>query len=169
MPPRHARVLVDTNAIQAAHRYGCWNSICKCYQLETAEHCIEEALRPNRRGKRLVDRNRDDLKKEILAHAVKDSQRAVLLHTLQGRVDLDDGERDLLSIALTLKAEAWWLCGPDKATIYAMHLLGIIERMSSLQALIEGAGQKIPKLEDQFTEKWLSSIRTQLLLTGKLI
>lgn len=169
MPPRHARVLVDTNAIQAAHRYACWNAIHKCFQLETADHCIEEALRPNRRGKRLVDRNRDDLKKEILAHAVADSQRAALLHALQGRVDLDDGERDLLSVALIIKADAWWLCGPDKATIYAMHLLGILDRMCSLQALAQAAGITLAKVEEQFTEKWLSSLRTQLLLTGHLI
>jgi hypothetical protein len=169
MPPRHARVLVDTNAIQAAHRYGCWTALHKWFHLETVEICIEEALRPNRRGKRLVDRKRDDLQKEIHPHAVTDAHRAVLLHALQGRVDLDDGERDLLSLALTIKTEVWWLCGPDKATIRAMHLLGIIERMCSLQALTEATGQKHPKLEEQFTEKWFSSIRTQLLLTGHLV
>ncbi len=118
MPPHQARVLVDTNAFQAAHRYGCWAALHKSFRLETAEHCIEEALRPNRKGKRLVDRPRDDLTEEILAHAVTDSQRAVLLHALQGRVDLDDGERDLLSIALTIKTDVWWLCGPDKATVF---------------------------------------------------
>ena len=169
MPPRHAKVLVDTNAIQAAHRYGCWNALHKYFQLETAKHCIEEALRPNRKGKRLVDRNRDDLEKEILAHAVTDAQRAVLLHALQGRVDLDDGERDLLSIALTIKTNVWWLCGPDKATIFAMHLLGIIDRMCSLQTLAETTGFKLAKPEVECTEKWLSSIRTQLLLHGQLI
>jgi hypothetical protein len=169
MPPRHAKVLVDTNAIQAAHRYGCWNALHKYFQLETAKHCIEEALRPNRKGKRLVDRNRDDLEKEILAHTVTDAQRAVLLHALQGRVDLDDGERDLLSIALTIKTDVWWLCGPDKATIFAMHLLGIIDRMCSLQALAETTGFKLAKPEMECTEKWLSSIRTQLLLHGQLI
>ncbi len=169
MPPRHARVLVDTNAIQAAHRYGCWNALHKSFHLETAEHCIEEALRPNHRGKRLVDRTRDDLTKEILAHAVNDSQRAVLLHALQGRVDLDDGERDLLSIALAIKTDAWWLCGPDKATIFAMHLLGILDRMCSLQSLAEATGVRLTKAEDQFTEKWLASLRTQLLLNGQLL
>jgi hypothetical protein len=169
MPPRHARVLVDTNAIQAAHRYGCWTALHKCFQLETAEHCIEEALRPNRRGKRLVDRSRDDLVKELQVHAITDLQRAVLLHALQGRVDLDDGERDLLSLALPIKTEAWWLCGPDKATLHAMHLLGIMDRMCSVQALAETAGTKLTGAEVQYTEKWLSSMRTQLLLTGQLI
>jgi hypothetical protein len=82
---------------------------------------------------------------------------------------LDDGERDLLSLALSIKADAWWLCGPDKATIFAMHLLGIIDRMCSLQGLAETTGLKLSKAEEQYTQKWLSSVRTQLLLHGSLI
>ena len=169
MPPRRARIFVDTNAIQAAHRYGCWNALQKNFQLETAQHCIEESLRPNRKGRRLVDRNREDLQKEIVAHPVTDAQRAVLLHALQGRVDLDDGERDLLSIALTNKTGVWWLCGPDKATIFALHLWGIVDRMCSLQALAEAAGLRLANPEVECTEKWLSAVRTQLLLHGRLI
>src|SRR5208282_897569 len=107
MPPRHATILIDTNAIQAAHRCGCWNALRKNFKLETAEYCLEEALRPNRKGKRLVNRTRDELNQEVHTHAVTDTQRATLLYALQGRVDLDDGERDLLSLALSLKAEVW--------------------------------------------------------------
>ena len=169
MPPRHATILVDTNAIQAAHRYGCWNVLHKTFKLETAEYCLEEALRPNRKGQRLVNRSRDDLNQEVHTHAVTDAQRATLLYALQGRVDLDDGERDLLSLALSLKAEVWWLCGPDKATIRAMHLLGIIDRMCSLQGLAEVTGMRHVKLEEQYTEKWLSSKRTMLQLGMELI
>jgi len=88
---------------------------------------------------------------------------------LQGRVDLDPGEMDLLSIALSIKTGAWWLCGPDKATIRAMHLMGIVDRMCSLQALAETAGAKLNNAEEQFTEKWLSSMRIQLLLNGQFI
>jgi hypothetical protein len=84
-------------------------------------------------------------------------------------VDLDDGERDLLSLAITMRAEAWWLGGPDKATIYAMHLLGVLERMCSLQTLAETAGVKLVKPEVHYTEKWMSALRTQLLLNGRLI
>jgi len=115
-----------------------------------------------------VNKTREELSGEVTPHAVGDPERAALLHTLQGRVDLDDGERDLLSFALTLTSEVWWLCGPDKATIYAMHLLGIMDRMCSLQALAQSTGINLAQTEIQYTEKWLSSMRTQLLLTGKL-
>ncbi|MBI2927010.1 MAG: hypothetical protein HYY24_15050 [Verrucomicrobia bacterium] len=169
MPPRHARVLIDTNAIQAAHRSGCWNVLHKSYKLETAAFCLEEVIRPNRKGKKLVDRSLDELNKEVVAHEVTDAHRAVLLHALQGRVDLDDGERDLLAVALSFKTEVWWLCGPDKATLRALHLLGIIDRMCSLQGLAASAGMRLVELEEQYTEKWLSSKRTLLLLGRELI
>ena len=50
-----------------------------------------------------------------------------------------------------------------------MHLLGILDRMCSLQSLAEATGIKLTKVEDQFTDRWLASLRTQLLLTGQLI
>jgi hypothetical protein len=169
MPPRDARIFIDTNAIQAAHRSSCWNALHKFYKLETAALCVEEAVRSNRKGKKLVDRSIDDLKKEVVAHDVTDAHRAVLLHALQGRVDLDDGERDLLSIAMSFKTDVWWLCGPDKATLRAMHLLGIMDQMCALQGLVKNAGAKHGELPEQYTEKWLSEKRTVLLLGGQLI
>ena len=169
MPLRDARILIDTNAIKAAHLVGCWNLIRKCYKLETADYCIEEAVRPNRNGKRLVNKSVEELRKELHAHAVTDTQRAALAITLQGRVDLDDGERDLLSLAISFKEEIWWLCGPDKATLRAMNFLGILEKMCSLQLLAEDAGAKGKSWEIQYTEKWLSQKRTLLLLGQELI
>lgn len=169
MLPRHARIFVDTNAIQAAHRYGCWPALHKAYKLETAEICIQEATQPNRKGKKLVKREPEDLKKEIVAHAVTEVQRANLLHALQGRVDLDAGELDLIALAFAIKIEVWWLCGPDKATLRATHLLGILNRMCSLQKLAGDIGITLVKLEEQHTEKWLSIKRTQLQLGHGLI
>ena len=70
---------------------------------------------------------------------------------------MDDGERDLLSLAISFKEEIWWLCGPDKATLRAMNLLGILEKMCSLQLLAERAGARGKSWEIQYTEKWLST------------
>lgn len=169
MPQRDARILVDTNAIKAAHLVGCWNLIRNYYKLETADYCIEEAVRANRSGKRLVNKSAEELRKEIHAHAVTDTQRTALAFALHGRVDLDDGERDLLSLSISFKEEIWWLCGPDKATLRAMNLLGILEKMCSLELLAQGAGAKGKPWEIQYTEKWLSTKRTQLLLGEDLI
>jgi hypothetical protein len=50
-----------------------------------------------------------------------------------------------------------------------MHLLGILDRMCSLQTLAQTTGITLAKVEEHFTEKWLSALRTQLLLTGRLV
>jgi len=169
MPPRDSRVLVDTNAIQAAHKFGCWNGLCKYYRLETAELCIEEAVRPNRDGDRLVNRTAEDLRKDLTPHIVTGLQRAQLALALQGRVDLDDGERDLLSLANSFKGQAWWLCGPDKATLRAMSILRLLDQMCSLQLLARHSGVRVRSWEDQYTEDWLKKKRTLLLLGEELI
>ena len=48
MPPRNGIVLVDTNAIQAAHAHGCWNALRRNYRLHSVLECVEEATRPNK-------------------------------------------------------------------------------------------------------------------------
>ena len=164
MPSRQDRIFIDTCAIQAAHRYRCWNALCKGFRLETVEHCLHEAVRLDRKGRKLVDRPVEDIRQEIVVHVVTDEHRARLAYALQGRVDLDDGERDLLAIALTIESEAWWLCGPDMATIRAMNLLGRMERMVSLQSLANELGMDLRQLDEKDTDKWLSQKRTLLLM-----
>jgi len=44
-----------------------------------------------------------------------------------------------------------------------------MDRMCSLQTLAQTTGLTLAKVEEQFTEKWVSPLRTQLLLTGRLV
>jgi hypothetical protein len=169
MPPRQARVLVDTNAIKAAHDVGCWNALRKHFRLETAAYCAEEATRLDRKGRRLVERSLEDLRGELVCHEVNDTDRAALALRLQGQVDLDDGERDVLSIALKLGEPVWWLCGPDKATLRAMHLLNLLDQACSLETLGSRAGLRLRGLGQEHTEVWLSKKRTQLILGMEII
>ncbi len=164
MPPRQAKVLIDTNAIKAAHEVGCWNALRNYYRLETAAYCVEEATRLDRKGRRLVERTIEELRAELTCHEVTDIDRAALALRLQGQVDLDDGERDVLSIALKLREPVWWLCGPDKATLRAMHLLNLLDQACSLEVLARGAGLRLRGLEPQYTEECLVGKRTQLVL-----
>jgi hypothetical protein len=169
MPPRGALVLVDTVAIKAAHQLGCWNALRKTYRLETVEKCVEEACRLDRNGRRLVNREAAEIKAEIETRPVTAVQRAVVLLKVGSRVDLDDGERDLLAYALTLDRQTWWLCGPDKATLIALSRLQLLERMVSLETLASSVGHKVRGWEEQYTEKWLSAKRTRLTLGDELI
>jgi hypothetical protein len=164
MLQRGSRILIDTNAIAGAHRVGCWNAIRNFFRLETADFCIEEAVRKDRYGRQLVNRSAEDLKAELKAHAVSDLHRVTLDLALQGQVDLDAGEYDLLSLAFSLKGEVWWLCGPDKATLRAMHILALLDNMCSLELLARTAGARVGSWEEQYTDIWLSKKRTLLLL-----
>jgi len=132
-------------ALTKAHRYGCWNAIHKTFQLETAAHYSEEALRPDRKDQRLVPRSRDDLIEQIRVHPVTDAQCLQLLYAPQGRVDLDQGEKVLLSVAMTLKTEAWWARWSRQGDRHRHILLRISERMCSLQAFAKTAGIKLAK------------------------
>lgn len=169
MPPRGSLVLVDTVAIKAAHELGCWNALRQAYQLATVEKCLEEVTRPDRSGRQLVPRKSAELKAELQVQAVSDLERTTLRLQLGPRIDLDDGERDLLAHALTLGRKAWWLCGPDKATLRALHRLNLLERMVALETMARASGHRIGTLEEQHTEQWLKAKRTKLLLGDTFI
>lgn len=158
-----SRIFVDTNAIAAACSIGQWNNLCQTFEIETVKKCVEEALRPNRKGEILVGLSEQQLTRGITVHAVDSRMRYELLQ--RGVPDLDDGERDLLAYALN-EREAWWLCGPDKATMNALHVIGRLDRAVSLEKLLVAYSKKSPPLEPNQTERWLSRLRTELLLGG---
>ncbi len=170
MPPAGATVFIDTNAIGAAHRYHCWNALRHRYRLCTTEVCLEEATRSDRRGKVLVARSLAELRDEVSCVPVSPAQVAVLLLALQGRPPLDPGEKALLAAAYALGSTgAWVLCGPDKAALFALHRLKLVQRMVSLEELATGAGVAWRGSEEQYGKNWLQTKRTQLLLGDELI
>jgi hypothetical protein len=162
-PPKHSRIFMDTNAIAAAVAVNQWHNLKQNYKIETVRMCVEEALRANRHGQVLVDIPEDKFGQGIKVHEVDDRLRFELIQ--RGVPDLDDGEKDLLAFAQK-ERDYWWLCGPDKAAIRALHLIGKLERSVSLERLIQTYSQKgkAPELEYSQTEAWLSKFRLQLQL-----
>jgi hypothetical protein len=80
---------------------------------------------------------------------------------------LDAGEKELLAHAVT-RTDAWLLCGPDGATVRCLFANKLIDRMVSLEEMLRVSGlRRLPDLEDQYTSKWLSGFRTDLIL-GRL-
>ena len=157
---------MDTNAIKAAHHLGCWNALRKGYKLHSVRLCVEEATRPNRHGRRLVDRPEAELAAELVLGAVDDIARAELRLAIGNRNDVDAGEAELLAYARTLPGRVWWLCGPDAGTVKAMNHLRLLERMVALETLAKACGHPVTALPQNYTEKWLSDQRTKLALEG---
>ena len=165
-PARQSIVLVDTNAIKAAHRIGCWNALRKNYKLHSVRICIVEATRQNKLGRKLVDRPEAELAAELVLGKVDDLARADLRLSIGNRNDVDAGEAELLAYARTLPGRTWWLCGPDAGTVKALNHLQLLERMVALETLAKVCGHATTALPQNYTEKWLSDQRTRLLLGG---
>lgn len=165
-PGRQSIVVLDTNAIKAAHHLGCWNALRRNYQLHSVHLCVEEATRADRRGRKLVDRPAAELAAELVLGVVDDFARADLRLAIGNRNDVDAGEAELLAYARTLPGRIWWLCGPDAGTVRAMHHLGLLDRMVALESLAKACGHRTSGLPANYTEKWLSDQRTRLLLSG---
>ncbi|MDQ8204213.1 hypothetical protein [Pelagicoccus sp. SDUM812003] len=163
-PTRNSIILVDTNAIAAAHKLNCWNALKRSYKLHTVELCIEEATRPNRQGRRLVDRDPDQLKSDFAKVVMVDKKsQAELMLAVGNRNDVDEGERDLLAYAKSLSGNVWWLCGPDNGTVHAMRILRLFERMVSLEAIAQGCGHRFKSLPQNYSEEWLANHRRAFL------
>ena len=173
MVPRGSKVFIDANAIVGAYKTGCWKAIAAAYKFESAAFCIEEATRRNWSGRKLITVEPDEIKKWVAAIPVSKDEIVKIDLMLRGATDVHDGEKALLTLALAAKDPVWWLCGPDRGTLRAMHRLHkhhhkcSMDQMCSLETLTRGIGLK-KEFNGEFfnlSEKWLQQTRTVILLT----
>lgn len=155
-------VFVDTNVIIAAFGSKAWKPLAEFFRLLTADQCAIEAATGDRRRKGYLAIDDELLRKTATIVKPEKKSLAALTLSLPRGLFLDPGERDLIACALDHSA-AWLLCSPDKAAIRAMHTLGKLAQVVSLEALVRAAKLNIP-LSEPFNEKWLSGVRIQLEL-----
>ena len=159
-------VLVDTNVIIEAHRTGCWKVLTNHFSIHTVEKVVEETQTgyQNRQPEQTI--NEAALRKACKHIAkINDKQRAQF-HIDFPQAVLDPGERDLIIHAGTLGvADAWLLNSPDMAAVRHAHGRGWINRLVSVEAMNARLKFK-PKeaLRENYSERWLSAKRTNLLL-----
>ncbi|MFZ4682513.1 MAG: hypothetical protein ACOYMS_08430 [Terrimicrobiaceae bacterium] len=166
MPAPTEENYVDTNVVIECHRIGCWNALAGGSRLTTVHKVIEECGAGAGRRKGYVTVDIENVKNRVQCCAVLNQDLAGLRLQLAGRVSLDPGEEHLLAKAVTERG-SWKICSPDKALIRASWILGYLERVISLESLLQKIGFS-PRvtLQNQYTERWLSQIRTDLLLEG---
>jgi hypothetical protein len=160
-------LLVDTNIIIEAFRTRCWNALAGYFAVETVEKCYEEALTgdPLRPGYVQVDAAQ--LRKGLSQrHAVSNLERAQLALSLATADALDAGEKDLFAHALR-RRDAWLASCADRAAVNAALELGWEERIVALERLSQATGAR-SGFKHQFTERWLSEVRTAFKLDRRL-
>jgi len=164
MAPVANPILLDTNVILECHRVGAWRAMHR-YKLQTVEKCIEETHtgHQNRRPEQQIDVQAlcADFDR-IFAVSQNDLAQAVTREpSIRG---LDDGELYLWAHALT-RADVWYLCGPDKASMRIGVKLGLRDRLLSLEKLLADIGHR-PKLGlgPGYTTKWLNDTLSQFVI-----
>lgn len=164
-----ALVLVDANVIIESYRTGTWKALTSGHWVETVEDCVTETQTgfQRRRQEELI--GIDGLRKSLRAeHAVDDRERAELAVRMQG-IALDRGEESLWAHALG-RADAWLLCGPDKASLRCGVRLGFRDRLISLQELLERLGHRTKiALKPHYTTLWLNRTVTELVLAEGIV
>jgi hypothetical protein len=160
---RNDHVFMDTDAIIESHRIRYWKILVGHYRLDTTVKCVEECARGRQSKRNYVPVDVDSLREKLSPKTVTKAQLVELEVSLAGAVDLHEGEKYLLAYALTQK-DAWLLCSGDGAAVRAAVLLGMKDRLVSLEDLIKSAGLKRVNLRPQFTRRKLKERKTQALL-----
>jgi len=163
MDPAKDEIHLDTNVIEC-FRTGSWKALAANFHLHTVEEVIREAGHRPKEFSDYVKVDTSQVKKDSKVHSVSDKSRADLTLRLQARVSLDAGEEHLLANALQRK-KTWFVVSPDKALMRATHYLGHLERLVSLESLLQLIGHKPRQpLRRPFHHEFLQRFRTSLLL-----
>jgi hypothetical protein len=160
-------VLVDTNVLIEAHRTKSIGFLTEYFNIHTVEKVVEETQ--NGFQNRAVSQTIDETKlRSVLKHIepITELQRVQFALAAPG-VELDPGELDLLIYAETLPSSAniWFLNSPDRAAIRYAHSRNWLDKLISLEEMIDHLNQKtLLSLKENYTKKWLSEAKVDLIL-----
>lgn len=156
-------VLLDTMVIIEAHRVGCWSSLLNWFKLETVERCIIECADGNKARAGYVPLDAEKLKQEMTVHAVSQKMRVELANRGGNMLGVHDGERDLLSYALT-QPPIPLVCCVDKAAIRLGHRLKMLDRFVALDEMAREAGNRKSGYASQYTKAWLAEFKMAVIM-----
>ncbi len=158
---------MDTNVILEAHRTGSWPALTGGYGVETVEDCVTETQTgfQRRRPERRIDETR--LRERLAGvHAVGVLERAALA-IRAGEIALDRGEASLWAHALS-RDDDWIICGPDKASLRCGVMLGLHERLVSMERLLDEVGHRPgTALREAYTRRWHERTLGQLVMAQR--
>ena len=163
MPPTKRQIdYVDTNVVIEAVDTGCWAALLNHFDIRTIAEVRRETQSGNRpiKGHVVVDMALFDAKVQVAE--VTKAQLAAAKVRSPVISAIDDGEMHLLAY-VAHQQDAWLLTTADRAAVKAAFTLGLDGCLRSLEELSRACGQK-PPLQEWFTTKWLSKVKTDCLL-----
>jgi hypothetical protein len=164
------RVFIDTNIAIECFRISAWRELTHAFTVETVEMVVTEALTGDTSKPGRVNVDRASLINGLAKppYVVTKKELNPLLKLYPSMVTLDDGEKYLYAHlnAHELPLPPLIVIGTaDKGAIVAAHLPRWLDQLISLEHLLnECAPGKVGLLGEQFTETFLSEVRTKALL-----
>lgn len=165
------RVFLDANVIIEAFRIAVWTELSGGCHLETVEECEREALtgRTDVLGRVNVDAAalRAGLK---ASHCVARKERNKLISTYGACAGMDPGERDLFAYLYYNEHPLPThivVSSADKGVVVRANDLGWLDRLISLEELLQGCGvsrAKLAALDEPHRGAWLGGVRTKVVL-----
>ena len=158
-------VLVDTNVILECWRVGAWRALTGGYAVETVEDCVTETQTGYQRRRLEQQIEQAALQASLAAvHKVADAERAAAMVRDALFAYLDPGEASLWAQALT-RADAWVLCGPDRASMRFGVRQGLRDRLVALETLLQDVGhQPTVALRTNYSSSWLARTLGELVI-----
>lgn len=158
-------IFLDTNVIIESERVGVLKVLTGHFtNLTTVTKCVEELDDGDKSDPDYVKVDTEYIKEKMSPENVTQKEIIDLMFKLNHEIALDAGEQQLLAHIYSKQIKIFFICSPDKACIKASDKLGFIDNVISLEDLTDVAGLKKIDLKYQFTKKWLSKFKTDLLL-----
>ena len=159
-------VLIDTNVILEAHRVSRWQHLSDHFKVHTVSKVIEETQTGYQKRTREEQINQKKLTESFSeVHPVSEHDIASTMISSPEIFSLDAGERDLLIYASKLAGDCWLISSPDSAAMRAAHKQGWLDKVVSLESLLETIHCKSDiKLRENYTKKWDEKKKSQIKL-----
>ena len=164
-----AVVLVDTNVVIEAYRTATWPALAGAYRVETVADCVTETQTGYQHRHRQQWIDVAELRESLAeVHEVTDFERVELAVRIGG-IALDLGEESLWAHALG-RSGAWFLSGPDRASLRVGVRLGFRECLVSVEELLEAAGYRTrTELKQAYTRKWMRGVVSEMVIAEAIL
>lgn len=159
-------ILIDTNVILEAHRVGRWKHLSNNFSVHTVEKVIEETQTGYQRRSTEEQIDQKELTESFAEiYSVSEEAVAATMITSSDIFNLDAGERDLLIYASNFDGDCWLISSPDSAAMRVAHNKGWLERVVSLESLLETINcLSNIDLRVNYTKKWDEAKKAQIRL-----